>query len=57
MALYVFHILINAPTVDLFTPSCLPVEVSLFPAVCRSTILFLVSFNSSLVLAMVEYGV
>ncbi len=45
--------LIIAPTVDLFTPSCLPIADSVFPAWCRSTILFLVSFDSSLVLAIV----
>ncbi len=46
-----------APTVDFFTPSCLPIADSVFPAWCRSTILFLVSFDSSLVLAIVEFGV
>ncbi len=51
VVLYVFHFLIIAPTVDFFTPSCLPVADSVFPAWCRSTILFLVSFDSSLVLA------
>ncbi len=40
-----------------FTPSCLPIADSVFPAWCRSTILFLVSFDSSLVLAIVEFGV
>uniref|UniRef100_A0A3B4F3P2 Immunoglobulin V-set domain-containing protein n=1 Tax=Pundamilia nyererei TaxID=303518 RepID=A0A3B4F3P2_9CICH len=40
-----------------FTPSCLPIVDSLFPVWCRSTILFLVSFESSLVLAMAEFGV
>ncbi|XP_062855041.1 monocarboxylate transporter 5 isoform X2 [Trichomycterus rosablanca] len=34
-----------------------PLADSLFPAWCRSTIFFLVSFDSSLVLAMVEFGV
>ncbi len=53
----VFHFLIIAPTVDFFTPSCLPIADSVFPAWCRSTILFLVSFDSSLVLAIVEFGV
>ncbi len=53
----VFHFLIIAPTVDFFTPSCLPIADSVFPAWCRSTILFLVSFDSSLVMAMVEFGV
>ncbi|KAI3367327.1 hypothetical protein L3Q82_008373 [Scortum barcoo] len=43
--------------VDFFTPSCLPIADSVFPAWCRSTILFLVSFDSSLVLAIVEFGV
>ncbi len=43
----VFHFLIIAPTVDFFTPSCLPIADSVFPAWCRSTILFLVSFDSS----------
>ncbi len=57
VVLYVFHFLIIAPTVDLFTPSCLPIADSVFPAWCRSTILFLVSFDSSLVLAIVEFGV
>ncbi len=57
MVLYVFHFLIIAPTVDFFTPSCLPIADSVFPAWCRSTILFLVSFDSSLVLAIVEFGV
>ncbi|XP_062863705.1 protein O-mannosyl-transferase TMEM260 isoform X2 [Trichomycterus rosablanca] len=56
MVLYVFHFLTIAPTV-LFTPTCLPIVDSLFPAWCRSTIFFLVSFDSSLVLAMVEFGV
>ncbi len=55
--LYVFHFLIIAPTVDFFTPSCLPIADSVFPAWCMSTILFLVSFDSSLVLAIVEFGV
>ncbi len=54
VVLYVFHFLIIAPTVDFFTPSCLPIADSVFPAWCRSTILFLVSFDSSLVLAIVE---
>ncbi len=53
MVLYVFHFLIIAPTVDFFTPSCLPIADSVFPAWCRSTIVFLVSFDSSLVLAIV----
>ncbi len=57
VVLYVFHVLIIAPTVDFFTPSCLPIADSVFPAWCRSTILFLVSFDSSLVLAIVEFGV
>ncbi len=56
VVLYVFHFLIIAPTVDFFTPSCLPIADSVFPAWCRSTILFLVSFDSSLVLAIVEFG-
>ncbi len=57
VVLYVFHFLIIAPIVDFFTPSCLPIADSVFPAWCRSTILFLVSFDSSLVLAIVEFGV
>ncbi len=57
VVLYVFHFLIIAPTVDFFTPSCLPIADSVFPAWRRSTILFLVSFDSSLVLAIVEFGV
>ncbi len=57
VVLYVFHFLIIAPTVYFFTPSCLPIADSVFPAWCRSTILFLVSFDSSLVLAIVEFGV
>ncbi len=57
VVLYVFHFLIIAPTVDFFTPSCLPIADSVFPAWCRSTILFLVSFDSSLVLAIVKFGV
>ncbi len=57
VVLYVFHFLIIAPTVDFFTPSCLSIADSVFPAWCRSTILFLVSFYSSLVLAIVEFGV
>ncbi len=57
VVLYVFHFLIIAPTVDFFTPSCLLIADSVFPAWCRSTILFLVSFDSSLVLAIVEFGV
>jgi len=57
VVLYVFHFLTIAPTVDFFTPSCLLIVDSLFPARCRSTIFFLVSFDSSLVLAMVEFGV
>ncbi len=57
VVLYVFHFLIITPTVDFFTPSCLPIADSVFPAWCRSTILFLVSFDSSLVLAIVEFGV
>ncbi len=40
VVLYVFHFLIIAPTVDFFTPSCLPIADSVFPAWCRSTILF-----------------
>ncbi|CDQ69883.1 unnamed protein product [Oncorhynchus mykiss] len=55
--LYVFHFLIIALTVDFFKPSCLPIADSVFPAWCRSTIWFLVSFDSSLVLAIVEFGV
>ncbi|CDQ57419.1 unnamed protein product [Oncorhynchus mykiss] len=42
LVLYVFHFLIIAPTVDFFKPSCLPIADSVFPAWCRSTILFLV---------------
>ncbi len=57
VVLYVFHFLIIAPTVDFFTPSCLPIADSVFPAWCRSTILFLVCFDSSLVLGIVEFGV
>ncbi len=38
VVLYVFHFLIIAPTVDFFTPSCLPIADSVFPAWCRSTI-------------------
>ncbi len=38
VVLYVFHFLIIAPTVDFFTPSCLPITDSVFPAWCRSTI-------------------
>ncbi|CDQ87318.1 unnamed protein product, partial [Oncorhynchus mykiss] len=57
VVLYVFHFLIIAPTVDFFKPSCLPIADSVFPAWCLSTILFLVSFDSSLVLAIVEFGV
>ncbi len=57
VVLYVFHFLIIAPTVDFFTPSCLPIAELVFPAWGRSTILFLVSFDSSLVLAIVEFGV
>ncbi len=53
----IFHFQIIAFTVDFFTPSCLPIADSVFPAWCRSTILFLVSFDSSLVLAIVEFGV
>ncbi len=53
VVLYVFHFLI----IDFFTPSYLPIADSVFPAWCRSTILFLVSFDSSLVLAIVEFGV
>uniref|UniRef100_A0A8C7Q8Y1 Pyridine nucleotide-disulphide oxidoreductase domain 1 n=1 Tax=Oncorhynchus mykiss TaxID=8022 RepID=A0A8C7Q8Y1_ONCMY len=56
VVLYVFHFLIIAPTVDFVKPSCLPIADSVFPAWCRSTILFLVSFDSSLVLAIVECG-
>ncbi len=37
VVLYVFHFLIIAPTVDFFTPSCLPIADSVFPAWCRST--------------------
>ncbi len=40
VVLYVFHFLIIAPTVDFFTPSCLPIADSVFPAWCRSTICF-----------------
>ncbi len=50
---YVFHFLIIAPTVDFFTPSCLSIADSVFPAWCRSTILF----DSSLALTIVEFGV
>ncbi len=57
VVLYIFHLLIIAPTVDFFTPSCLPIADSVFPAWYRSTILFLVSFDCSLVLAIVEFGV
>ncbi len=32
VVLYVFHFLIIAPTVDFFTPSCLPIADSVFPA-------------------------
>uniref|UniRef100_A0A3B3UQK5 C-type lectin domain-containing protein n=1 Tax=Poecilia latipinna TaxID=48699 RepID=A0A3B3UQK5_9TELE len=35
VVLYVFHFLIIAPTVDFFTPSCLHVVDSVFPAWCR----------------------
>ncbi len=38
VVLYVFHFLIIAPTVDFFTPSCLPIADPVFPAWCRSTI-------------------
>ncbi len=34
VVLYVFHFLIIAPTVDFFTPSCLPIADSVFPAWC-----------------------
>jgi len=44
------------PQLIFFTPSCLHIVDSLFPAWCRSTIFFLVSLDSSLVLAMVEFG-
>ncbi len=37
VVLYVFHFLIIAPTVDFFTPSCLLIADSVFPAWCRST--------------------
>jgi len=57
VVLYVFYFLLIAPTVDFVTPSCLPIVDSLFPAWCRSTLFFLVSFDSSLVLAVVEFGV
>ncbi len=57
VVLYVFHFLIIAPTFYFFTPSCLPIADSVFPAWYRSTIFFLVSFDSSLVLAIVEFGV
>jgi len=57
VVLYVFHFLTIAPTVNFFTSSCLPIVDLLFPAWWRSTIFFLVSFDSSLVLAMVEFGV
>ncbi len=40
VVLYVFHFLIIAPTVDFFTPSCLPIADSVFPAWCRSTFCF-----------------
>ncbi|KAK3523848.1 hypothetical protein QTP70_010458 [Hemibagrus guttatus] len=50
-------LLLQKKKVDFFTPSCLPIADSVFPAWCRSTILFLVSFDSSLVLAIVEFGV
>ncbi|KAI5620727.1 RNA polymerase II elongation factor ELL, partial [Silurus asotus] len=55
VVLNVFHFLIIVPTVDFFTPSCLPIADSALPAWCRSTILFPVFFNSSLVLAIVEF--
>ncbi len=32
VVLYVFHFLIIAPTVDFFTPSCLPIADSVFPS-------------------------
>lgn len=54
MDLYVFHFLTIAPAVDLFTLSYLPIIDSLFPAMCRSTVLFLVPLDTSLVMAMVE---
>ncbi|CAJ0967659.1 unnamed protein product [Ranitomeya imitator] len=57
VVLYVFHFLIIAPTVDFFTPSWLAIADSVFPAWCRATILFLVSFDSSLVFTIVEFGV
>ncbi|CAJ0931668.1 unnamed protein product [Ranitomeya imitator] len=43
--------------VDFITPSYLPIADSVFPAWCRATILFLVSFDSSLVFTIVEFGV
>lgn len=44
-ALYVFHFLIISPTVNLFTPFCLLIVDSLFPAMSRSTILVLCPSN------------
>ncbi len=57
VVLYVFHFLIIAPTVDFFTPSCFPFADSVFQPGAGLQFLFLVSFDSSLVLAIVEFGV
>ncbi len=35
VVLYVFHFLIIAPTVDFFTPSCLPIADSVFPSLVQ----------------------
>lgn len=54
VVLYIFHFVIFAPTMDFYTPSRLTIAVSLFPAWGRSTVLFQVSFDSSLAVAMVK---
>ena len=46
--------LIIAPTVVNFSPSCLLIFLQPIPALCRSTILSLMSLDSSFVLTMVE---
>ncbi len=56
VVLYVLPFSNNCSTVDFFTPSCLPIADSVFQPVQVYNFV-LVSFDSSLVLAIVEFGV
>ena len=49
-----FHFLIIAPTVDSFSPSCLPIVLQLISVLCWYTILFRMSLDNSFVFLIVE---